>query len=99
VHDGDDRISYPGPQALVKPETGRVDQFVLKEDLNLGLLQTAFKQGIQVVQKAEGVRAPGQGDDFHPVTLIPEIPDQVAVINEAPGDGIQAAINEQTHIH
>ena len=35
----------------------------------------------------------------HPVAGLPKIADQVRVIDEAAGDRVQAAVNEQAHMH
>jgi hypothetical protein len=99
VHDGDQGTGKAGMEAPVEPEAGRVHQFILEEDIKGGLLKSAAEFGVQVIQQAHAIGAPGETDDFHPVALLPKIPDQVAVIDEAPGNGIQAAIDEQAYPH
>ncbi len=50
------------------------------------------------MQEAQAVRAPGHGDDFHLIPPAPQILDQLAVIEVAAGDGLQAAVNHQAQM-
>ena len=50
MDDGDNRISNLRAQALVEPETGRVDQFIFQENIKRGLREPAAEPGVEVVQ-------------------------------------------------
>jgi hypothetical protein len=76
-----------------------VNQFILEEDVKGGILKTAIQGGAEVVQEADAIGTPGEAEDVHPVAGFSKIPDQVAVINKAAGDGVQAAVNQQTDMH
>ena len=99
MDNGDHRVTQPGAQALVEPETGGVHQLIFQEDIKGGLGEPAAEPGVQVVQEADAIAAPGETDDLHPVAGLTQIAHQVAVIDEAAGDGVQAAVNEQAHMH
>jgi hypothetical protein len=99
MDDGDHGAAQSGAQTLVEPETGGVDQFVLEEDIEVSLSEPAAEAGVQVVQEADPIAAPGETDDLHSVAGLPKIADQVPVIDEAAGDGVQAAVNEQAYMH
>jgi hypothetical protein len=76
-----------------------MDQLILEKDVKASPVEAASKQGVQIIRQTAAIGTPGEGDDLHPVTLLPKIPHQIAVINETSGDGVQAAINEQAHMH
>jgi hypothetical protein len=99
VDDGDHGVAQPGAQTLIEPETGGVDQLIFQEDIKVGLYKPAEEPGVQVVQQAYPIRSPGKADNLHPVSGLPKIPDQIPVIDEAAGDGGQAPVNEQAHMH
>jgi hypothetical protein len=99
VNYGDNRIIYGLSQLLIEPEQRGMVQFVLEKHIK-GTAPQALEQGPgEIVTQTASIASPGQGDNFDLISLASQALYQHPVVEEATGDGAQAAVDNQADPH
>lgn len=69
-------------------------QLILDEQV-----EVRWKAEVEVVAQVRGVIPPGKADDLNGISLIPEVVDQLTVVQVTAADCIQRTVNEETEFH
>ena len=99
VDNGDDRAGAPLPEPAVRPDERRVVQLVLQEDVEARSLQPAGECPRHVVAQVAAVVPPRQRDDLDVVPAGREVLRQLAVVEVAAGERLQAPVDHQADPH
>ncbi len=74
-------------------------QFVLQQNVKLGLAQLLAQGKPDVMQQMTAVAFPGQRDDLYLVALILQMLNQPAIVEVATGDCVQTAVDDEPNLH
>ena len=83
----------------IKHEQGGMGQFVFQDQVR-GKASESPEQGKGSIEKqGRNPGDPGNGEDFHVVTLVPEIIDEHPVIEEPAGHHPQLSVEKEPDLH
>ena len=99
VDDAHDGGSYPAAEAEIEAEEGRMDERILQDEVPGVAAHPVAEPAREIVEKAFPVTSPGQVDHRDPVAPVLQGLDQVPVVQEPAGQGLQAAIQDQRYAH
>ena len=74
-------------------------QLVLKQDIPSTLFQTPPQRSREIISQRSKIALSGQRDYFDLIPASPEMVDQHAIVKVSARWRIQAAIDDQTHMH
>ena len=92
VDDAHDGSTAPAADSAVEPEEGRMDEFVLQDEVPGAAAQPVAQPAREIVEEAGPIAPPGQAHHLDPVPPALQGLDQVTVVQEPAGQGVQAAV-------
>jgi len=92
VDDAHDGSPAPAADSAVEPEEGRMDEFVLQDEVPGAAAQPVAQFVREIVEEAGPIAPPGQAHHLDPVPPALQGLDQVTVVQEPAGQGVQAAV-------
>ncbi len=99
VDDAHDGGSHPAANAAVEAEEGGVDERILQDEVPGVAAHPVAEPAREIVEEAFPVMSPGQADHRDPVAPALQGVDQVPVVEEPAGQGLQAPVQHQRYAH
>jgi hypothetical protein len=99
VDNGDNRSINASLQPVISDGEGRVVEFVLEKDVEVGRGETVPKRKVHVVDRSEGVRALRLGKYNDLVASGLKMLDKLTVVEVPAGHLIQIFVNDEADAH